>query len=116
MAYQAIPPVESGNFPPAEGADLTDSDQTINPGTDKKSQYVMRAGVMTANRTVTLSNAGSPVNLYVADIIREGTEAFTLTIKRADGTTIFTIPASTALKAECFTNAGNWAFSLAWYL
>lgn len=97
------------------GANLADTDATITPGTDKVSLYVMPAGSQTANRTITLSNAGAAQS-EVVDIIREGTEAFTLTINNAAAGLLFTVPVSTAMRVEAFFSGGAWTLSIWYYI
>lgn len=92
-----LTPVEIFSLIYSRGADLINADQTIQPFTDRAFFYVLPAGTLTANRIVTFGNTGfytaaGPV--FVAGIIRLDTSAFTLTVRRADATVIYTDPAS----------------------
>lgn len=102
-------------FPPETGTALTDTDQTITPGSDACSQYEMPAGVQSANRAVTLSNAGSLAG-QICDICKPVGDAHTLAIKNAAGTTIHTIAAGVAAKVECYYTGAAWTLSVWFFL
>lgn len=109
-----VPIPAASPFSYKRGPNLSDTDQTVTPGTDKLGLYVMPSGTMTANRSITLSNAGA-VSGQVVDIVREGTEAFTLTILSAAAATLLVIPANTSERFEAFFN-GAWVMSIWYYI
>lgn len=116
MAYQAIPStaVAAMTNMYQRGADLGDASVTIQPFTDRAWFYVLPAGTLTASRTITLGNTNfyntAGITLWCG-ILRLDTSANTLVIKKADGTTIYTDPASPAqsryLQFAC-DNTGVW--------
>lgn len=99
------------------GANLGDADVTIQPFTDNCSLYVIPPNTLTANRTYTLGNTSAPGAgiIWVCTIVRYDRTAFTVTIKKADTTTIYTDPISPTRNAQfqfgC--SAGVWAVSQA---
>lgn len=110
------------NIPPGTGVPLgfsantlTDADATITPGTDQKSQYNLPAATLTANRVLTLSNAGA-TSLLICDVVRFGNEAFTYTIKSAAAATLFTCPVNTPIWVELVFVSGAWVLSIWKYL
>lgn len=93
MGYVAVPRNPYASTLQVYGADLGDASATITPGTDLASLYVLRA-VLTANRTVTLSNSGPPATSLLVIIRTYDTSANTLTINNAAATPLFTFAAS----------------------
>lgn len=72
-----------------EGADLTDADVTIQPYTDKCSLYVLRDGVITANRTVRLGITSS-FGPFTCVIMVLDTSSHTYIVADHAGTALFT--------------------------
>jgi hypothetical protein len=97
------------------GADLA-GDATIQPFVDKVSLYVVP--LLIANTTITLGNTSAPGagQIWVCSILRTDRSAFTLTIKKADATTIYTDPVSPTWNSELQfgCNAGVWGVNLAY--
>jgi len=93
------------------GADLTDTNQTIQPFTDKASRYD-RVIALTANRTTTLGTTGVLTGTKVM-IVRRDTAAFTNAIVNGGGGggTLLTFAASpTEVQRATFRFDGtNWA-------
>lgn len=63
-----VTPQQAGSMPaaafsglPGPGTVLTDATVSINPKTDQASAYVLQAGTLTADRTLTVANGGTPV-------------------------------------------------------
>lgn len=105
---------KANNTWPYASADLTDADQTITPGTSQKSQYVMQAGVQTADRIVTIANADC-ATLQICDIVKPVADAHSLTVKAAGGATILVIAANTAVRVEAYFTGATWALSIWFY-
>lgn len=103
-----------------QGANLGNADATIEPFTDQKSLYVLPAATLTANRTITLGNTSAPGAglLWFVYILRNDLTAFTLTIKKADGTTIYTDPASptTPRILQFYCSSGVWTANTGWFV
>ncbi len=75
----------------ARGADLTDASATIQPFSDKCSLYVLPNGVLTADRTLTVSiTSGTPVAQTIVDILVLDTSAHSFTIQNNTPTTLYT--------------------------
>lgn len=87
---------------------LTDADTSLSPTATQIGGYYMPTGTLTANRTFTLSDVpGAQQGLW---IYRLDSSAFTMTIKKADGTTIFGFPASQKIAGLFFGSGGLWGF------
>jgi hypothetical protein len=99
-----------------QGANLTDTDQTIQPGTDGKSQYVMPAGAQTANRYVRIGITNIPAAGFICTIVKPVGDAFTLSVQRSDGAEFLLIPANKAVRVDLYGNGTNYALSTWWYL
>ena len=95
---------------PKPGTNLTNADQTLQPFTDKASQYT-QATALTANRTKTLGTTSVVTGTRVR-IVRTDTAAFTLIIVNGGGGagTLFTFPASpTEIQSATFVKgATDW--------
>lgn len=94
------------------GANLTDADATIQPATDKASQYVLPAATLTTNRTVTLGTTSALTGLMVR-IVRRDRTANTLAIGA-----MFTFGASPTADMEAWFlyNGSYWVFLGAQYI
>lgn len=97
-------------YRPKQGTALTDADQTLQPFTDKASEYV-QATTLTANRTKTLGTT-TVVTGTLVRIVRTDTAAKTLAVVNG-GTaagTLFTFDASpTEIQAATFYyNGVDW--------
>jgi hypothetical protein len=84
----------SAIYRPKQGTALTDANQTIQPVTDKSSEYV-QSTTLTTNRTKTLGTTSAFAGLMV-NIAREDSAAFTLAVANGgtNGGTLFTFAAS----------------------
>ena len=105
-----FPVVPYANFyRPLIGTLLTDADATIDPQTDKIGMYVLPAGTLTANRVLTVANAGGTSTQLVV-IIRFDLSAFTYTIRNSAPTTLYTSPASPGVPIEyaIYYTGGVW--------
>lgn len=91
------------------GGFLTNTDQTIQPGTDKASLYILLPGVLTANHVLTVGTTGANTNDY-CKIVRMDKSAFTYTIQNPTPTTLHTTTASSTVDIGYNLNfsAGNW--------
>lgn len=101
-------------FSYGQASDLADSDATIAAGTDKKGQYVMRAGTTTAIRNLTMSTAGASQAFTVDFVILA--QGHNVMIKAAGGGTLFTVPAGDAVRCIVYFNAGNFIMQTWGYL
>jgi hypothetical protein len=91
----------------ARCADLTDSNQTINPYTDHCSLYVLQNGVISTNRTLTLANSGG-FGPFVVNVVVLDTSASTYTIQNSTPSTLYTHAAnSQPLAYGSFSSAGG---------
>jgi hypothetical protein len=93
-------------FPLAQAPDLVDGDQTITPGSSKKSQYVLRAGVATADMSITLGNTGG-ISAHAPSIIILA-QAHNVAIKNAAGGTMYTVAAGDAIVFGPYFTSGSW--------
>lgn len=97
-------------FTPKQGANLTDANQTIQPGTDDASQYVQATNI-TASRTKTLGVTSVVMDALV-EIVRTDSGAFTLLVVNGgtNGGTLFTFSASPTVKQgfTAFFNGVDW--------
>lgn len=75
------------------GVDILDADATINPGTDKCSEYRL-LGPLTANRILTIASGGTPLTTQTVNVVSFDTSAFTLVVKNGAGSTVFTFGAN----------------------
>jgi hypothetical protein len=95
---------------PKSAANLTDANQTLQPFTDKASQYT-QVTALTASRTKTLGTT-TVVTGTLVRIVREDTAAFTMPIVNGGGAagTLFTFAASPTEKqgATFFFNGSDW--------
>ena len=108
--YSATVALTDSEPPVKTGANLTDADATIQPVTDKASQYTLPDATLTANRTLTLGTTSAWAGLQVR-IVRKDVTANTYAVG-----TLFTFPASTAM-AAWFQYTGNyWIFISAGYI
>jgi hypothetical protein len=105
------------------GANLTDANATINPGTDKASEYTLPASTLSTNRTLTLGTSGSPVTYGYVLIVRRDLSANTYTVNNGGGGGTgtgfsYTFPASpTTPQAAIFLYDGtNWNLVAVLYL
>lgn len=90
------------------GAALTDASATINPASDKASEYTLPAATLTADRALTLGVTGSPVTKSIVQITRRDLTAKTYTVKDDGGTTLLTFGASpSAPQGACFQFNGT---------
>ncbi len=97
------------------GANLTDADQTITPGSSKCSVYRMPAGTITQNRTITLGTAGASTGDIVI-LLWQDLGNFTVDIHAGGGGGIATIVGATngqAKKYQFYFTAGDWIFNAA---
>lgn len=99
------------------GANLTDADITIDPNADKCNLYVLPAGTLTGNRSVTVAST-SPAGTIVL-IVVEDISANTYTIKSNAGATLWTKAASPG-QAICFQvytpgDFGNFTANTRWW-
>lgn len=106
-------PITSRLFQPARGTNLGDATVTIQPFTDGAAVYVLPAGTLTANRTITFGNTSAPGAgvVWLCTIIRLDLSAFTIQYKRADTTNIYLDPATPAVARyhQFICNNGTWA-------
>jgi hypothetical protein len=97
-------------YRPLQGTALTNADQTLQPFTDKVSEYVQTAA-LTVSRTKTLGTT-TVVTGTLVRIVREDTAAFTLVVANGGGAggTLFTFAASPTEKqaATFFYNGTDW--------
>jgi hypothetical protein len=97
-------------YRPKQGTALTNADQTLQPFTDKASEYVQTTA-LTANRVKTLGTT-TVVEGTVVRIVREDTAAFTMEIVNGGGAggTPFTFAASPTEKqaATFYYNGADW--------
>jgi hypothetical protein len=97
-------------YTPKTGTALTDANQTIQPVTDKSSEYV-QSTALGASRTKTLGITSAVTGLLVR-IVRTDTAAFTMPIANGGGAggTLFTFAASPTEKqaATFFYNGADW--------
>lgn len=95
---------------PKAGTDLTDANETVQPFTDKASQYT-QAVALTASRNKTLG-VTTVVTGTVVRIVREDTAAFTMPIINGGGSagTLFTFAATPTEKqaATFYYNGTDW--------
>lgn len=95
------------------GDALPDNTVTINPATDKATQYIL-AGPLTANRVLTLGNGGSPFTGLNIEILTLDTSAFTYEVRSAAAASLLTFAASPGAgvirSAKFYFNGTNWAF------
>ncbi len=95
---------------PKAGTDLTDANQTLQPFTDKASQYT-QSTALTASRNKTLGTT-TVVTGTVVRIVREDTAAFTMPIINGGGSagTLFTFGASPTERqaATFYYNGADW--------
>lgn len=97
---------------PNPGANLPDTDTTVNPASDSASIYRLLADTLTNNRTLTLGVAGSPVTNSIVQIIRHDLTANTYTVNDDAATPLFTFPASptTPQAATFFFDGTHYVF------
>lgn len=104
---------------PKEGAALTDANATIQPFTDKASQYTLPASTLTTNRTLTLGTTGVLTGTLVR-IARKDLTANTYAIANGgtNGGTLLTFGASptTIEAATFFYNGTDWVYTGREYL
>lgn len=97
--------------PPVKaGANLADTDATIQPATDNASQYTLPAATLTMNRTLTLGTTSAWAGLMVR-IVRKDVTANTLAVGA-----LFTFPESTAMAAWFQYTGNDWIFISAGYI
>jgi hypothetical protein len=85
----------TGYFP-AQGSNLTDTNATINPGSDLDSQYTLPAATLSTNRTLTIGTTGTPVTGLLVRIVRVDATGNTYAVINGgtNGGTVFTFAAS----------------------
>jgi len=103
-----------------QGPALTNADSTINPGTDKASEYTAAAGLYTGSHNLTLGTAGSPIGSSTVWLIFRDISANVITVINggANVGTIFTRPASPGgpMGACVYWDGLNWSLIAVVYI
>jgi hypothetical protein len=98
----------------AQATDLVDGNQTITPGSSKKSQYVLRAGVATADMTVTCGSTGAFTALAPNIVILA--QAHDVSILNAAAGTLYTVTAGNAIEVGVYFSGGVWVLNTVNYV
>lgn len=97
---------------PNPGANLPNSNTTVNPAVDSASIYRLPADTLTANRVLTLGVGGSPVTNSIVQITRHDLTAHTYEVRDDAATSLFTFPVSptTPQAATFFFDGTHYVF------
>lgn len=97
---------------PNPGANLPDSNATVDPAVDSASVYRLPENTLTGNRVLTLDVNGSPVTNSIVQITRHDLGAFTYEVQDDAATSLFTFPASpsTPQAAAFYFDGTHYAF------
>lgn len=110
----------NGGTQPNPGANLTDANATIQPNTDKASEYTLPAATLSTNRSLTIGVTGPPITDSIVQIVRRDLSANTYTVINggAGAGTLFTFPGGTVTPqaVTCIFDGANWILLNMWWV
>lgn len=108
-------PVGGFGLPRMAAALLPDGNFTINPNSDNCSLYVLPPGRLTANRVLTINNAGGD-NTKIVQVVVLDTSSFTYDIQNSTPTLMYQKTANRpAATYQFFHSGGVWGANTHWW-
>lgn len=101
------------------GTDLTNSDQTVQPGTDKCGVYFIRPGTLTTGRVITIGDTGSVAGDWVMFVVQQVLGNFNNQFNDAAATPLKTFNCETNGQARAYLFAHNgthWTFNTTFWV
>ncbi len=96
------------------GTALTNASVTLNPETAKANKFILNDNVLTANRVLTLDNAGSTTGQIVWIVVLD-TTAHTYTINNDQGTMFTHAASGVPMVYMCYFNGTRYIANTFWY-